>query len=215
MNAGVTSRSRHGGRREALGAARKPRADAQRNRDGLLEAAKAAFTEAGPEASLDEIARRARVGIGTLYRHFPTRDAIVEAVYRREVQQLADAAPRLADSLPPAEALRAWMRVFVDYIAAKKVIAPALKSLVGANSTLYADSSARINGAIGLLVERARASGDIRPDADSADLLRALIGFAYVNSAPDWEASALRLIDLLIDGLRSQRGEKSLSSVER
>ena len=161
----------------------------------------------GPEASLEEIARRADVGIGTLYRHFPTRDAIVEAVYRREVQQLADAAPRLIRPLPPAEALRAWMRVFIDYIAAKKVIAPALKSLVGGGSALYADSSARINGAIALLVERARASGDIRPDADSADLLRALIGFAYVNSAPDWEASALRLIDLLIDGLRSQRGD--------
>ena len=208
MSADVTGRSRRGGGREALGTARKPRADAQRNRDGLLGAAKAAFAEAGPEASLDEIARRARVGIGTLYRHFPTRDAIVEAVYRREVQQLADAAPRLADSLPPAEALRAWMRLFIDYIAAKKVIAPALKSLVGGGSALYADSGARINEAIALLVERARASGDIRPDADSADLLRALIGFAYVNSAPDWEASARRLIDLLIDGLKSQRGEK-------
>jgi AcrR family transcriptional regulator len=208
LSADVTSRSRRAGGEKAPGAARKPRADAQRNRDGLLEAAKAAFAEVGPEASLEEIARRADVGIGTLYRHFPTRDAIVEAVYRREVQQLADAAPRLVDALPPAEALRAWMRVFIDYIAAKKVIAPALKSLVGGGSALYADSGARINGAIALLVERARASGDIRPDADSADLLRALIGFAYVNSAPDWEASALRLIDLLIDGLKSQRGEK-------
>ena len=214
MSADVTSRSRRAGGGKAPGGgqalrgSRKPRADAQRNRDGLLEAAKAAFAEVGPEASLDEIARRARVGIGTLYRHFPTRDAIVEAVYRREVQQLADAAPRLADSLPPAEALRAWMGVFIDYIAAKKVIAPALKSLVGGGSALYADSGARINEAIALLVERARASGDIRPSADSADLLRALIGFAYVNSAPDWEASARRLIDLLIDGLRSQGGEK-------
>jgi AcrR family transcriptional regulator len=208
LSADVTSRSRRGAGGKAPGAARKPRADAQRNREGLLEAAKAAFAEAGPEASLEEIARRADVGIGTLYRHFPTRDAIVEAVYRREVQQLADAAPRLVEALPPAEALRAWMRVFIDYIAAKKVIAPALKSLVGGGSALYADSSARINGAIALLVERARASGDIRPDADSADLLRALIGFAYVNSAPDWEASARRLIDLLIDGLKSQRGEK-------
>lgn len=214
MSADVTSRSRRAAGGKAPGAveplrgSRKPRADAQRNRDGLLEAAKAAFAEVGPEASLEEIARRADVGIGTLYRHFPTRDAIVEAVYRREVQQLADAAPRLVDALTPAEALRAWMRVFIDYIAAKKVIAPALKSLVGGGSALYADSSARINGAIALLVERARASGDIRPDADSADLLRALIGFAYVNSAPDWEESALRLIDLLIDGLRSKRGEK-------
>jgi AcrR family transcriptional regulator len=207
LSADVTSRSRHAAGGKAPGAARKPRADAQRNRDGLLEAAKAAFAEVGPEASLEEIARRADVGIGTLYRHFPTRNAIVEAVYRREVQQLADAAPRLSESLPPAEALRAWMRLFIDYIAAKKVIAPAFKSLVGGGSALYADSGARINEATVLLVERARASGDIRPDADPADLLRALVGFAYVNSAPDWEASARRLIDLLLDGLRSQSGD--------
>jgi AcrR family transcriptional regulator len=208
LSADVTSRSRRAGGGKAPGAMRKPRADARRNRDGLLEAAKAAFGEVGAEASLDEIARRAGVGIGTLYRHFPTREAVVEAVYRREVQQLADAAPRLIDSLPPAEALRAWMRLFIDYIAAKKVIAPALKSLVGGGSALYADSGARINEAMALLVERARASGDIRPNTDSADLLRALIGFAYVNAAPDWEASARRLIDLLIDGLRSQPGGK-------
>jgi AcrR family transcriptional regulator len=212
LGADVTSRSRRaaGGKApgggEPPGGSRKPRADARRNRDRLLEAAKAAFAELGPEASLDEIARRAGVGIGTLYRHFPTREAIVEAVYRREVQQLADAAPRLAESLPPAEALRAWMGVFIDYIAAKKVIAPALKSLVGGGSALYADSGARIQEAMALLVERARASGDIRPGADAADLLRALIGFAYVNSAPDWEASARRLADLLFDGLRSQPG---------
>jgi AcrR family transcriptional regulator len=208
LSADATARPRRAAGGKAPGAVRKPRADARRNRDGLLEAAKAAFAEVGAEATLDEIARRAGVGIGTLYRHFPTRDAVVEAVYRREVQQLADAAPRLVESMAPAEALRAWMRLFIDYIAAKRVIAPALKSLVGGGSALYADSSARINEAMALLVDRARASGDIRPNADPADLLRALVGFAYVNSAPDWEASARRLIDLLIDGLRSQRGEQ-------
>ena len=207
MTADATGRPRRAAGGKAPGAVRKPRADARRNRDGLLKAAKTAFAEIGAEASLEEIARRAGVGIGTLYRHFPTRDAVVEAVYRREVQQLADAAPRLIESMAPAEALRAWMRLFIDYIAAKRVIAPALKSLVGGGSALYADSGARINEAIALLVERARASGDIRPDAEPADLLRALIGFAYVNSAPDWEASARRLIDLLIDGLKPQRGE--------
>ena len=207
MTADATDRPRRAAGGKAPGEVRKPRADARRNREGLLEAAKTAFAEVGAEASLEEIARRAGLGIGTLYRHFPTRDAVVEAVYRREVQQLADAAPRLIESMAPAEALRAWMRLFIDYIAAKRVIAPALKSLVGGGSALYADSGARINEAIALLVERARASGDIRPNAKSADLLRALIGFAYVNSAPDWEASARRLIDLLIDGLKSQRGE--------
>jgi AcrR family transcriptional regulator len=207
LSADATGRPRRAVGGKAPRAVRKPRADARRNRDVLLEAAKATFAEVGAEASLDEIARRAGVGIGTLYRHFPTRDAIVEAVYRREVQQLADAAPRLIESVAPAEALRAWMRLFVDYVAAKKVIAPALKSLVGGGSALYADSGTRITEAMALLVERARASGDIRPNADSADLLRALVGFAYVNSAPDLEASARRLIDLLIDGLKSQRGE--------
>jgi AcrR family transcriptional regulator len=201
--AGRAGAGRIGGQPPAL--ARKPRADAQRNRDRLLLAAKAAFAEAGADVSLDEVARRASVGIGTLYRHFPTRDAIVEAVYRREVEQLADAATRLADSLSPGEALHEWMRLFVDYIAAKKVIAPALGSIGGGASELYASSGARITQAMSQLVERARASGGIRPDADSADLLRALVGFAYVKTGPDWEASARRLIDILMDGLRAPR----------
>jgi AcrR family transcriptional regulator len=168
----------------------------------VLEAAKAAFAEAGPDISLDEIARRAGVGIGTLYRHFPTRDAIVEAVYRREVAQLADAATRLLDELPPGAALHEWMRLFVDYIATKKVIASALGSIAG-GAELYASSGERIQQAMSLLVTGAAAGGDIRADADPADILRALAGFTYFNTSPGWEASAHRLIDLLIDGLRS------------
>jgi AcrR family transcriptional regulator len=183
---------------------RKPRADARRNRERLIEVAKAAFADAGPDVSLDEIARRAAVGIGTLYRHFPTRDAIVEAVYRREVQQLADAATRLLGSLSPGEALHAWMRLFIDYIATKKVMAPALGAMVGGASELYASSGARITDAISLLVDRASASGDIRP-VDPTDLLRALVGFTYVNIGPDWEASARRLIDILMNGLQPPR----------
>jgi AcrR family transcriptional regulator len=181
---------------------RKPRADGERNRERLVEAAKAGFAEAGADVSLDEIARRAGVGIGTLYRHFPTRDAIVEAVYRREVEQFAEAATRLQASLPPGEALHEWMRLFVDYIATKKVIASALASLVGDTTNLYATSGSRITEAMSLLVERASASGDIRRDVDPDDLLRALVGFTYGNSSPAWEASARRLIDLLMDGLR-------------
>jgi len=186
-------------------AGRKPRVDGQRNRERLIEAAKAAFADVGPEVSLDEIARRAGVGIGTLYRHFPTRDAIVEAVYRREVQQLADAATRLSDTLPPGEALHQWMRLFVDYIATKKLIAPALGSIVGGVSELYMASGLLIIGAINELVGRASASGDIRADVDPNDVLRGLVGFTYGNSDPSWEASALRLIDILMDGLRPAR----------
>lgn len=189
---------------EPMTAVRKPRADGLRNRERLVEAAKAGFAVAGPDVSLDEIARRAGVGIGTLYRHFPTRDAIVEAVYRREVQQLADAAARLLGSLSPSEALHEWMRLFVDYIATKKVIASALGSIAGGVSELYASSGARITDAMSLLVERARAGGDIRPNVDPADLLRALVGFTYGNAGPGWQASARRLIDILMDGLRPQ-----------
>jgi AcrR family transcriptional regulator len=187
---------------ESAGSMRKPRADGQRNRERLMEAAKTAFAEIGAEVSLDEMARRAGVGIGTLYRHFPTRDAIIEAVYRREVQQLADGATRLLGSSPPGEALHQWMRLFVDYIATKKVIASALGALVGGTSDLYAASGAQITGAMSALVERAAAAGDIRDDADPNDLLRALVGFTYGNASPGWQASALRLIDILMDGLR-------------
>jgi AcrR family transcriptional regulator len=181
---------------------RKPRADAQRNRERLIEVAKTAFAEAGPNVGLDEIARRAGVGIGTLYRHFPTRDAIVEAVYRREVQQLAEAATRLLAALPPGEALHQWMRLSVDYIATKKVIAAALGSIVGGSGALYAQSGAQIAEAMTRLVDRARAAGDIRADVDPNDLLRAVVGFTYGADGPGWQASALRLIDLLMDGLR-------------
>jgi len=181
---------------------RKPRADSLRNRERLIQTAKAAFADAGADVGLDEIARRAGVGIGTLYRHFPTRAAIVEAVYRREVHQLAESATRLLGSLPPGKALHEWMKLFVDYIATKKVMASALGSMVGGGSGLYADSGVKIMDAMALLVERATASGDIRRDADRDDLLRALVGFTYGNNSPNWQASALRLIDILMDGLR-------------
>jgi AcrR family transcriptional regulator len=182
--------------------ARKPRADAQRNRERLLAVAKTAFADEGADVSLDEIARRAGVGIGTLYRHFPTRDAIVEAVYRREVEQLAGSASRLLGSLPPGEALREWMRLFVDYIATKKVIASALGSLAGGATELYVSSGAQITAAMSLLVMHAVAIGDIRSDVDPNDLLRAVAGFTYGNTSPGWQASALRLIDILMQGLR-------------
>ena len=121
-------------------AGRKPRSDAQQNRDRILEVAKAAFTRSGADASLDDIAKQADVGPGTLYRHFPTRDALIEAVYHTEVEKLAAAQRELSAKLPPIEALRAWMMLFVDYIATKQIIASALNSVVGGPSRLY-DSS--------------------------------------------------------------------------
>jgi AcrR family transcriptional regulator len=181
---------------------RKPRTDAQRNRERILEAAKEAFTRFGAEASLDDIARQAGVGAGTLYRHFPTRDALIEAVYRSEVEKLAAAERKFTAAMPPLEALRAWMLLFVDHIAEKQIIAPALNSVVGGPSKLYEGSRGLIQEAIDALVKRAIKSGDIRRDLDPFDLLRALIGVSHVASGPGWQQSARRLVDILITGSR-------------
>ncbi len=180
--------------------ARKPRADGLRNRDRLMEVAKATFTRAGTEINLDDIAKQAGVGVGTLYRHFPTRDALVEAVYRAEIERLAAAAARLSLAHAPLEALREWMRLFVDYIGTKNLIAPALNAMVGGPSQLYATSRELVKAAIDSLVRRAVESGDIRPDLEPLDLLRALAGVANLSASPDWEASARRLVDILLLG---------------
>ena len=181
---------------------RKPRTDAQRNRERILEVAKQAFTRHGANTSLDDIAREAGVGAGTLYRHFPTRDALIEAVYRTEVERLAAAERKFTETMAPVEALRAWMLLFVDYIAAKHIIAPALNSLVGGPSKLYEGSRAQIQPTIEGLVKRAIKSGDIRKDIEPFDLLRALIGVSNVATSPDWQQSAKRLVDILITGSR-------------
>jgi AcrR family transcriptional regulator len=189
-------------KRKATAQTRKPRADSARNRQLLMDAAKAGFAEVGLNVSLEEIARRAGVGIGTLYRHFPSREAVVEAVYRREVEHLAEAVPQLLETSPAGEALHKWMHLFVDYIATKRLIAPSLGAASGRSSTLYATSAELITRAISTLVKRAVASGDVRKDIDPPDLLRALVGVSYGNPDAGWEASARRLIDILMDGLR-------------
>jgi AcrR family transcriptional regulator len=184
---------------------RKLRTDAQRNRERILETAKDAFTRFGADASLDEIARQSGVGAGTLYRHFSSRDALIEAVYRTEVEKLAMAARRFAEVMPPIEALRAWMLLFVDHIAAKQIIAPALNSVVGGASKLYEGSRGQVRGAIELLVKSAMKSGDIGRDFDPFDLLRALIGVSHIDSDPDWKRSARRLVDILIAGAQAAK----------
>jgi AcrR family transcriptional regulator len=170
-----------------------------------LEAAKEAFTRFGADASLDDIAKRAGVGAGTLYRHFPTRDALIEAVYRSEVEKLAEAERRFTQTMPPIEALRAWMLLFVDHIAAKQIIAPALNSVAGGPSKLIEGSRGLVQGAIDALVQRAIQSGDIRSDLEPFDLLRALIGVSHIASGPGWQQSARRLVDILIMGSRPLR----------
>ena len=181
---------------------RKLRADAQRNRERILEVAREAFTRSGADASLDDIAKQAGVGPGTLYRHFPTREELLKAVYRKELETLAAAAQKFAATLPPVEALRAWLLLFVDAVAAKQIIAPALNSLLGDYKQVFEDSHAVVQQALRNLVERGIKSGDIRNDLDSSDLLHALVGVANVSSSPAWQKSARRLVDILIAGSR-------------
>ncbi|HYP15390.1 MAG TPA: TetR/AcrR family transcriptional regulator [Bryobacteraceae bacterium] len=181
---------------------RKPRSDAQRNRERILEVARKAFSRSGANASLDDIAREAGVGPGTLYRHFPTREELLEAVYRSGMEKLAAAAQKLAADLPPVEALRAWLLLFVDSIAAKQLIAPALKQLLGDPTKVFEASYNQIWEAIRVLVQHAIESGDIRDDLDPVDLLRALVGVASVATSPDWQQSARRLVAILIAGAR-------------
>jgi AcrR family transcriptional regulator len=182
---------------------RKPRADAIRNRERVLEAAKTVFSAGGPDASLDAVARAADVGIGTLYRHFPTREALYEAVYRREVQQLADLAEQLKDKAQPVDALRQWMRSNVRFVATKKGMSEALALAAHKNPELFSHTFDRLTRAVGGLLDRAIAAGEIRDDITAEDLLRALIGMFYnMHDKPEWQTSALRLVDVFIDGLR-------------
>lgn len=183
---------------------RKPRADALRNRERVLEAAKAVFSVGGPDASLEAVAKRAGVGIGTLYRHFPTREALFEAVYRREVQQLTELAEQLKSDVAPVDALRRWLRSIVEFVATKKGMLAALALTVNSSSELYAGTFDRLTKAVGALLERAVAAGEIRADISREDVLRALIGMCYMHDRPGWQNSVLRLVDVFVDGLRVQ-----------
>ena len=189
-------------KKKSQNSGRKPRADAQRNRERILKVAKRAFTRTGADISLDDVAKESGVGAGTLYRHFPTRGALLEAVYRSEVARLAAAQQDFSRTMAPVDALRAWMLLFVDYIATKQLIAPALNTLIEGPSKLFEYSATQIKGAIQSLVERAIESGDIRPDLEPLDLLRALVGVSNVSSVPDWPESARRLVQILIAGSR-------------
>jgi AcrR family transcriptional regulator len=184
---------------------RKPRRDALRNRDRLLQAAKAVFSAGGAEASLEAVAKRAGVGIGTLYRHFPTREALFEAVYRREVDELGELAEALKDEAAPVEALRRWLGAAVGFVATKKGMIAALALAVDGASPLYAYSSDRLAKAVGALLGRAVAAGEIRADIGPEDVLRALVGMCYLHDQPGWQATVLRLVDVFVDGLGVRR----------
>jgi AcrR family transcriptional regulator len=180
---------------------RRPRADAERNRERLLAAAVKAFAQSA-EVPLEDVARRAHVGIGTLYRHFPTRAALIEAAYRHEVAQLCAPAERSLKRGAPEAALQAWMERFIQYVAAKRGMIDALRSVLAADSELYAHTREQIVTALRSLLNEAAASGSIRADTNAEDVLMALQGVWQVTSEPDWQDKARRLLNLLMDGLR-------------
>lgn len=186
---------------QSEGTKRKPRADAIRNRERLLEAAKVVFSAGGPEASLEAVARTAGVGIGTLYRHFPTREALFEAVYRREVDQLSELADELLDEASPVDAIRSWLRANVELVATKKGMLAALALAAHGPQELYAYSFDRLTNAIGKLLDRAVEAGEIRADISPEDVLRALIGMCYMHDQPGWQTTVARLVDVFVDGL--------------
>jgi AcrR family transcriptional regulator len=183
--------------------ARKPRADAQRNRERILQVAKEVFTRDGAAASLDDISRQAGIGPGTLYRHFRTRDALIEAVYRSEVEKLAAAEQRFAATMLPLDALRAWMLLFIEHVAEKKLIIPAMDTVAGGVARLVEGARPLIHTAFVASVRRAMASGDLCAATQPEDFVRALVGVFHTTGLPGWEQSARRLVDILIAGSRS------------
>lgn len=178
------------------------RADARRNRDRLLSAAVRAFSQDGADVTLDAIAKDAGVGIGTLYRHFPTREALIEAAYRSELARLCDAVPDLLQEMRPDEATRAWMDRYIEYMTTKRGMADALRAVIASGGTPYAQSRDRLITAITSLLQAGAAAGTLRADVEPADVLASLSGISLAAGEPAQRAQARRLLDLLMDGLR-------------
>ncbi|MGW2721814.1 TetR/AcrR family transcriptional regulator [Streptomyces sp. NPDC001492] len=178
------------------------RADARRNRERILEAAVRAFSEKGPDVAIDTIAKAAGVGSATLYRHFPTREALVEATYRNELARVCDSAVKLLADNPPDRAIRLWMDSFIDYLAAKQGMADALRAAVASGADPFAETLDKLGTALGTLLHAGADAGLLRPDIDPFDVGFSLAGVALITSAPDQRERADRLLDLLLDGLR-------------
>jgi AcrR family transcriptional regulator len=189
------------------------RADARRNRDKILAAAVRVFAEEGLDAHLERVAKEAGVGSATLYRNFPTREALIEAVYRNEVAQLCDAVPDLLATKPPYEALRAWTRLFLDYVTAKLGLVDALRAIAASGSNPYGHSRDMIQAAITALMDACAAAGTIRTDISPSDMGAALAGIALTSAKPEQREQAERLLDLTLDGLRSGRHTRSRAGV--
>lgn len=181
---------------------RRPRADGERNRIRLIEAAKRAFADKGAGVGLEHIARDAEVSIATLYRHFPTRDALISAVYQQEVTELIEAAEALMAGRDAVASLRQWLVLFVEFLDAKHGMAAAMDTLIGGPEPLYSKTPQRLDTPVTALVSRGIADGLFRDDIEPHDLLRALSGVAHVRPGENWKRQALRMVDLLLGGLQ-------------
>ncbi|WP_328285845.1 TetR/AcrR family transcriptional regulator [Streptomyces sp. A1-5] len=182
------------------------RADARRNRERILEAAVRAFSDRGADVPIDAIAKAAGVGSATLYRHFPTREALIEAAYRNELARVCDSAAELLADNPPDEAMRLWMDRFIDYLATKQGMADALRAAVASGADPFAESLDKLSTAIGTLLHAGTEAGLLRSDVEPIDVGLGLSGIALVTSSPAQRGRAGRLLDLLLDGLRCGAG---------
>lgn len=196
---------------EGLSPDRPLRADAVRNRELLITAAAAAFSAHGAEVPLEDIARQAGVGIGTLYRHFPTRDSLVEAVYRHEVDVLVESADELLGARPPDQALEEWLQLFVRHVATKRGMLSVLKPMLSSNPSFFGETKGRATAAATKLLEAGAAAGTVRADVRGGDLLRAVGGICMSTDQERSDASD-RLLGLLFDGLRHGAGAGSPAS---
>jgi len=184
---------------------RAPRADATRNRDQLLAVATRVFASAKAEPSMREIARKAGVGIATLYRHFPTKESLVDAVYQSQVVRLTSGARKLLDKQPPAEAMRRWMDLFGDWIATKNGMLDTLLAMVESGEIAHGETRTELLAAITTILDAGRSVGELRRDVTAEDIAASLIGIFTVAPRPQRRALAGRLLNVLMDGLRPVR----------
>ncbi|GAA0953518.1 hypothetical protein GCM10009554_57990 [Kribbella koreensis] len=199
----------------AAAESRRPRADATRNRQQLLDVATRMFAAAETEPSMRAIAVEAGVGIATLYRHFPTRESLVDAVYRDQVSRLTTGARELLTQLDPATALRRWMDLFGDWIATKNGMIDTLVTMIESGDLPHADTRAELLAAIDHLLEAGRATGQLRPDVPATDIAATLIGIFTVAGSPDQQPMAARLLDLLLTGLRPATPDRLRAAPDR
>ena len=187
---------------------RRPRADAERNRNRLLDAARAAFADGQDPVTLDQIAKEAGVGIGTLYRHFPTREALVEALYRKELADLCASADDLLKTHAPEDALRAWMDQFAGYVTAKREMGEALRAVFAAGTVTVSQARVELTGAVQTILAAGAATGELRDDVRPEDVVAMIVGTFAATSLAGGQEQLERMLDLLMDAIRGSKKTK-------